>query len=66
MASTADPSAVVITCRTAGTATPARPAITATSAWCSAAWISDAAGRVSPTSRSRTNRQARYNKSASR
>ena len=56
MASTADPSAVLTTCRTAGTVTPARSAITATSAWCSAAWISDAAGRVSPTSRSRRNR----------
>ena len=56
IASSADPSAVLITWRTAGTATPARSAMTAASAWCSTAWMSEAAGRVSPTSRSRMNR----------
>ena len=64
--SSADPSAVLITCRTAGTATPARSAMTAASAECSTAWMSEAAGRVSPTSRSRMNRYARYSRSASR
>ena len=56
IASSADPSAVLITWRTAGTATPARSAMTAASAWCSTAWMSEAAGRVSPMSRSRMNR----------
>ena len=66
IASSADPSAVLITWRTAGTSTPARSAMTAASAWCSTAWMSEAAGRASPTSRSRMNRYARYSRSASR
>ena len=41
---------------TPGTKTPARSAMTPTRAWCSTAWNSDAAGRVSPTFRSRTAR----------
>ena len=56
MASRADPSAVLTTWRTAGTATPARSAMTAARAWCSTAWMSEAAGLVSPRSRSRSHR----------
>jgi hypothetical protein len=51
---------------TPGAKTPARSAMTPTRAWCSTAWNSDAAGRVSPTLRSRTARYARYSRSASR
>ena len=46
----------LITRSTPGTDTPARSAMTPTRAWCSTAWNSDAAGRVSPTFRSRTAR----------
>ena len=66
MASNAVPSAALITRSTRGTRTPACCAIVPTRAWCSTAWISEAAGRVSPTSRSRANRYARYSRSASR
>ena len=66
MASSAVPSAALITRSTRGTRTPACSAIVPTRAWCSTAWISEAAGRVSPTSRSRANRYARYSRSASR
>jgi hypothetical protein len=51
---------------TGGVDTPARSAIIPTRAWRSTAWKSEAAGRVSPTFRSRTARYARYSRSASR
>ena len=51
---------------TLGTGTPARSAMTPARAWRSTAWNSEAAGRVSPTFRSRTARYARYSRSASR
>ncbi len=66
MASSAVPSAALITRSTRGTRTPACSAIIPTRAWCSTAWISEAAGRVSPTSRSRAHRYARYSRAASR
>jgi len=66
MVSSTDPSFALMTWPTCGTATPARSAITASSASCSTAASSEAAGLVSPTPRSRTPRQARYSRSASR
>ena len=66
MVSSADPSPALMTWPTRGTATPARSAITPSSASCSTALNSEAAGLVSPTPRSRMPRQARYSRSASR
>ena len=43
----------------AGTRTPARSAIMPMRAWCSTARMTEAAGHVSPTLRSRANRYAR-------
>ena len=50
------PAPALITRSTRGTRTPARSAITAMRAWCSAARMTEAAGQVSPTLRSRANR----------
>ena len=66
MVSSTDPSLALMTWPTCGTMTPARSAITASSASCSTALNSEAAGLVSPTPRNRMPRQARYSRSASR
>ena len=66
MVSRTDPSTALMTWPTCGTATPARSAITPSSASCSTALNSEAAGLVSPTPRNRMPRQARYSRSASR
>ena len=66
MVSSTDPSPALMTWPTCGTATPARSVITPSSASCSTALTSEAAGLVSPTPRSRMPRQARYSRSASR
>ena len=59
MTSSAVPPPALITRSTRGTRTPARSAITAMRAWCSTARMTEAAGQVSPTLRSRANRYAR-------
>ena len=59
MTSSAVPPPALITWSTRGTRTPARSAITAMRAWCSTARMTEAAGQVSSTLRSRANRYAR-------
>ena len=58
MVSSTDPSPALMTWPTCGTATPARSAITPSSASCSTALTSEAAGLVSPTRRSPPRRPA--------